>query len=147
MSKDRIIYVLSLIASILIAAVMFASWNMSKSRVIDTQGKQATSLRWAVEGCDVSKDYVSLKGWAYLPNLGRVKINIYAEDNEGGFRKLNKTSFHVPGVNESLGLSQYELPGFFAAKRIIGNDNFSGKFMIEAIDLQGNESYATYECK
>ena len=42
MSKDRIIYVLSLIASILIAAVMFASWNMSKSRVIDTQGKQAT---------------------------------------------------------------------------------------------------------
>lgn len=147
MSKDRVIYVLSLIASVIVAAVMFLSWNMGRASVIDTRDKQATSLRWAVEECDVSKNYVSLKGWAYLPNLGRVTVNIYAEDNNDRYHKLNKTSFHVPGVNESLGLSPYELPGFFAAKRIIGTGNYSGKFMIEAIDLQGNESYATYECK
>ncbi|WP_395304282.1 hypothetical protein [Enterobacter sp. ECC-019] len=147
MSKDRLIYVSLLIASVLISAVMFTSWNISKSKLIDTQGKQATAMRWAIEGCDVSKDYVSLKGWAYLPNSGRVKINIYAQDDNGEYQKINKTSFHVPGVNESLGLSSYELPGFFAAKRVIGNSNYSGKFMIEAIDSQGNESYATYECK
>lgn len=147
MRRDKVIYLSSLIASIIAAAVMFLSWNTGSTYKIDMRDKQASSLRWAVEGCDVSKNYISLKGWAYLPNLGRVTINIYAEDNHGEYEKLNKTAFHVPGVNESLGLSSYELPGFFAAKRIVGKNNYSGKFMIEAIDSQGNKSHAAYECK
>lgn len=147
MTKNNMYFYLLIVAGFAITSIMFFSWNYSPTSSIENNGQILNRESFNIDGCSLSNGYISIKGWAYLQNRGRVISNIYAEKEDGRFIKINKSAFHVLGINERMALSNYELPGFFGVKRILGWEHFSGKFIIKLEDQQGNTYHEEYTCK
>lgn len=147
MFKQKIFIYFLFSVSLMITAIMFLAWNFSTETKISGESAILSQENFRIESCSLSNGYISIKGWAYLPNIRRVTSTIYAEKKDGRYIKINKSSFHVPDINKKMNLSHYELPGFSGTKRIIGNEKFSGTFIIKLVDQQGNAYHAAYSCK
>lgn len=137
------------IAASLIAAVLtyvfFNAWNPSSVAVVK-DGKALIQMH--IDACYIEKDRLYIQGWAIVPGSKRLLTSVYAEKNDGGFVKVEKSTQIRKDVTQAYGSgTEYDMSGFLASKRVIGGEGYSGKIILKAEDEKGGVYVADYKCK